>query len=412
MSIIITQQPTTFLQSSNNDSYFIVSGSTYAMTGITQYKYVGDLYVDDVLSCTLKSFPDPAFGCGNFNIRNIMNSFTSYDWPQQTDGINEYFHQAINSYAEVGINFREEYVSGITFVQPSGVTTSNPFAYLNGSLEFIKSLSVDWSEYLMISGSTHRFLQTKTDYGVNYNRAYPSMRSWLSYYNLSGSVYAVEVDTYDAGLTLLNHYYIANPFQSNDGIQIVASGMYYLSDTVDFTNVAYYDISLTTGSLSGPKCSETVRYKVYENCGKFASYSYNVYWLGEFGEWNAWVFNRKNETSINKTSSTYKKIQGRLNSNGTYTVNSYDSAVNQFYTSLQDSIVMNSDFLSNSDVLYLKGLFTSPKVYIEDVSGTVIGATVKTDSYVINKTVNGIPNKSYSLSITFEPSFNNYGQEL
>jgi hypothetical protein len=73
---------------------------------------------------------------------------------------------------------------------------------------------------------------------------------------------------------------------------------------------------------------------------------------------------------------------------------------------------MNSDFLSDSDVLYLKGLFNSAKLYLEDTSGNVVACNNTDTSYILNKVVNGIGNKTYSLSITIEPAHNNYAQQL
>lgn len=410
MALTITQQPSTFLQSANNDSYYIVSGSTYALTGITDYKYVADLYVNSILSCTLKSFPDPTYGVGQFNLRNIMSAFISYDFPIVNDNT-QVFHLAPNSYANVQLQFREEYVSGITFVQPTGSTASNSFVYINSALDFIDQINITLSPYVLTTSTIGKFLQTKTDYIAVYNRAYSLQRNWLSYYTQVNAAAGLRVITRDIGLNILNSYFITNPYSAQSGIQIVGVGMPELFSSVSFTNVAYYDVALVV-SASGSTISESVRYKIYESCGKFANEAYKLYWLGEFGEWDSWYFTKKSETTVNRTSSTYKKTQGKLGTGGTFTINTYDAATNQYYTSLQDSIAISTEFLSDSDVMFLKSCFTSPKVYYETITGQVFACTIKDDSYVLNKVVNSVGSKSYALVLTIEPAFNNYRQQL
>jgi hypothetical protein len=70
---------------------------------------------------------------------------------------------------------------------------------------------------------------------------------------------------------------------------------------------------------------------------------------------------------------------------------------------------MNSDLLSDADVLYLKGLFSSPVVYMADQSGLLTSITIVDDSYLIRKKVN---TKIYSLQMSVKQSYNDYRQTL
>lgn len=399
--ITVTQQPTNILNSGNNDSFYTVSGTTVSISGVTEYKYCADVYVNSVLSATLKSFPDPRTSFGVFNLRNVASNFVSYDFPAASTSI---FQPAPNSSTSIQLFFREEYVSGSTFVSPSATTSASSRVYFNSSFDYTTNITLNLSGYTMASGHTGNFLQT----GTPPFRAYSGLKQWLSYYNQSSTVKGMQVVTYDLLLDTLNTYFVANPYQFDpDEIQIVATGMPQLSGTVDFTNAAYYDVSLVSGTTTHI-ISQVVRYQVYENCGRFASGSYKLYWLCSFGEWNSWYFTKKNETTYNRTATTFKRIQGKIQG-GSFIQDTFDPSTIPFYTAVEDSIVLSTDFLSDQDVIFLKGLFTSPAVYMEDATGIITSVVIAQDSYVLNKRVN---NRPYALQLTVNGSTTQFSQQL
>jgi hypothetical protein len=230
------------------------------------------------------------------------------------------------------------------------------------------------------------------------------MHSWLHFYQQAEA--DIQIFTYDATKTFIRNQTIASTIPSYVGTVNVATGMPELSAYIDFTDAAYYTITMTNG---GSPVSQTIWYQVFENCGRLAPYSYKLYWLGEFGEFNSWYFTKKAVITSNMTQSTYKRPLGIPTSTGTVNQKTYDHQTMPFYTAVNDQIVISTDFLADQDVLFLKGLFQSPAVYMQDQNGIIQAINVNQDSYVINKNVNQRP---YTLTLTVQTSIQDYTQLL
>jgi hypothetical protein len=421
MSLTITQQPTG-LQSANNDSYYVVSGTTYGAPNTTDYKFVANVYLNGSASpvCTLKSFPDVLYGYGVFNLKDVAAQLVSYDF--FAAGNPDTFNQGNNSFADLQLIYGEEFTSGTTFVQTPGLASGSTTAYLNSSLPFVESATVNLQTTYTIgttSGSTGgKFLSTSQ----SEMNAFTDSQYWLYFFNNGNSVcnYLL-IKTYDELGNLIGSYGIPNPYTANQGVQYVCVSPYNGYDEVTiFSGPAIWtagteaSYSVAIGSSSTNVLSETKTFVIDLDCGKYASTAYSVFWLNELGGWSSWDFIKKNETTQTKQSVNYKKTYGQLNANGTYSINTYSPSQVQYYTKLQDSIEMTTDFLKDTDVLFLQGLFSSPAVFIQgkgvDSFGnaqTLIAATIKPNSYKINKVVN---QKIYSLTLTVEPSYNDFRQ--
>ena len=142
---------------------------------------------------------------------------------------------------------------------------------------------------------------------------------------------------------------------------------------------------------------------------KTCSFNTAVYWLNSLGGWDSWLFNEKNIEAATKVTSQFKKIPGKLLPNGVISNNTYDRANSNYYTQVTNTLNLNSDFLSDQQVIYLKNLFSSPAIYVEDQNGVLQAANVTDDSYTLSKKVNA---KVYSLSLNLELSQPDYRQTL
>src|SRR5258706_14581057 len=111
MPIGISQQPF-IIGSSNNDNYYVVSSSQYvaSSSAYLDYKYTADVKdASGSVLCTLKSFPDPVYKYGVFNLKNIASAFTSYDFFPDFNAAS-LFYTASNSYKKLQLFFGEEYI--------------------------------------------------------------------------------------------------------------------------------------------------------------------------------------------------------------------------------------------------------------------------------------------------------------
>lgn len=439
----VIQQPTSQLLSAGNDNVSTLSGDTYGGPNVFEYRYVADVYVNGILSVTLKSFPDPVYGFGVFNLRNIAPSFVGTDFFPTDETPMNIYRNCPNSSARISLSFGEEYVSGTTFVQTRDVISGNTAIYINASLGFTDQESINLADYMpnVFNSPPVKYLVGKNRasdiffLGVNPQfPAYKTQRQFLYYLNNKingGGIGGVGISsfasifTYDANANLIGQYQVANPFASLEisgstdvgalavgypqiaaltgGDYIVISG----PPTIFGNGEAYYLFSITIDP-SGPSF-EYPSFVILDDCGRTANTAYNISWLNEFGGFNSWLFNKKNETTQGKTVQKYKKPYGKLNADGSFSINTYDVNNQPFFTVLQDSIVMNTDLLTDNDVLYLKTLISSPMVFMQDQNGLLTAITVEDDSYRINKKVN---QKIYSLQMNVKQSYNDYRQNL
>lgn len=451
MSYTITQQPATKILSANNPALFVLSSSN---VGQTDFKYTAEVFFGLPNPTFMKTYPDPTLKFGVFDISDITRNITSYDYiVSGTDAYNSIlgsgFTPCLNSSYNAEIFFGEEYItSDGTFSQSIALTSSSLLTFINSALSYQDQISVDMESYYLDGTSPKKCLTKKNN---NSFLAYSNLNQWLYMYNASSSLTAANVYTYDVNGNNLGIYTVPNPFVAFPGVFAFGSGYGQLSALSSSiysvsagsypmmtSQVSYYIINigaiiLTTsasflvdgdgeflidsddadliaeGSLigSGSSNSELYQYHVTPNCGKFAPGSVALEWLNPLGGFDSFLFTKMNETSVTKTQSQFKRIAGQLNSNGTYSYNSANPQNVSYYTELQDTTVLNSDWLDDSNILFLKDMFASPVVFMRTPSGKSFPVCFKDDSYRISKKVN---QKLYQLTVNVDTGFTNFTQ--
>ena len=426
--ISIVTSPTSSIQSAGNSSVFVVSGSAGVTSSVFDFKYLCDVLVGGNRVTTLKTFPD-ANGFGMFDMNKIASNFVSYDFiynlSQDSASI---FHTADNSFAsQIQLNFGKEFsLPGGGFSQSRNEVSSSVYTYINSSLPFVET-NTNLAASYMVTGATAsmaKFL-TKIDFTIP---SYNNLRSYLYFYSSGSFSTFLSVKTYDVHNNQIGFYAISNATISNNEIQIIATGYPQLSQltsgssdgtngkyTVESGNPIMFNSSVVSYAIQligngFVPFTETVTYQIMQDCSRFAPYAYKVYWLNSLGGFDSWLFNKVNLKTTTKTQSSFKKIAGKVNSNGSYALNTFDRGAVPYYTQLDSKIQLSTDFLTDKQVRYLKGLFSSPIVYLEDPDGVLISATIDTSDYTLNQ--RAINQKIFSLSLTFIPGQSDYRQSL
>lgn len=441
MSISLIQDTGSTVLSAGNDNISTVSGTTLGGPNVFDYKFIADIYVNGVLQVTLKSFPDPTYGFGVFNTRNILNSFMSFDFfPNAPSPASALFTACPNSSARVKLIYGEEYTSGSTFVQNRNLISGNTSVYVNASQSYTDQIVSGMSNYSFnTSGfwlserlTSSTFISNPTSassivYDTFTNQKEPlyflSNQTFTS--GSTGFVYGIQIQTYNAAGSQIGRYVISNTVSGTTDVvcfnasysaiaSISASGSTVQVQLGTFPIfgplVVYYRVSkLIVTGVGGGVATASMIYRPQVDCGRTAPGAYNLVWLNTLGGFNSWLFNKKNETTQTKETQTYKRTQGAIQSNGSYTLNTYSRNQQPYYTVLQDEIVMNTDLLTDAQVLYLKTLFSSPVVYMIDQAGLITSVVVNTNDYRIRKKIN---QKIYALELKVKQSYNDYRQIL
>ncbi|HEY4876897.1 MAG TPA: hypothetical protein VIH86_15060, partial [Puia sp.] len=248
--ITITQQPNGFtgvnLVSAGNDSIYTVSSTTFLSPNTTDYKFIADVYVNGELKTTLKSFPDPVYSYGVFNLKNIASNFVSFDFLFVED--DTIFHNCPNSSAEIYLEFGEEYSvgtsTGSTFVQNKNIVQSETALYINSSLSFSDYIKWNSGENLFqefILGVGEGFFLQNGKFesleGQSSERfkAFTNQRKFLYYVNGIGEDKANQliITTADANFDVVGQYHVNIPDGVTSRVQSIEVGYPQLAESSD-----------------------------------------------------------------------------------------------------------------------------------------------------------------------------------
>jgi hypothetical protein len=133
------------------------------------------------------------------------------------------------------------------------------------------------------------------------------------------------------------------------------------------TDCAYYTVELEAQPFSGSYApiSQLVTYNVVDTCSDYIGYTLN--WLNERGGFDSWYFQFKRNDSYSVQREQMKRNTWELTGN-VYAQNDHKHSITNYITKAKQVITLNSDNLSTADSQFLKGLITSPLVYLLDGS--------------------------------------------
>ena len=136
------------------------------------------------------------------------------------------------------------------------------------------------------------------------------------------------------------------------------------------TNLSYYLVEAF--NISDLSISD--RYTIYINCPTLKGYEpIRLTWLNQWGVWDYYTFKMKSTKSISTKGSTYQQLEGTWNES-IYLPNGYKGGKKAFRVNATEKIVMNTDFVNESESEWFEELINSPEVYI--LEGFQVDATL------------------------------------
>lgn len=152
--------------------------------------------------------------------------------------------------------------------------------------------------------------------------------------------------------------YNQNSFTSTG--DIVTGGVPFVS-----SSAAYFTI--VVGAKDGfgvfAPITSTFRYDYYDNCSEFEGYT--LCWLNEKGGFDSWYFNMFKRDKWNIEKRIMKRDTHELNGNR-FARNEHKHSTSVFYAQRTQRATLHSDNITTADSEFLKGLFSSPEVYLLD----------------------------------------------
>jgi len=409
MAITIDQQVTGMAVAYNPMDYVLSSDNT----GETSFKYLSDVYVNSTKRHTYLTPADPVYSNGVINVADIVESYVSYDF--DTALSDDSIKNNPNSIVELYIDFGEQYDVSGTITDFSGLATSQTLEVLNGSLNYEDYVGFDYTEYYNNSSAATKFLTN-----APVNRTIPSTQNaWLyMYYDNSTTAFdKARITTYDSNGTINGIFDFTNSYRgggtyTDNHVRIpcganmanvtgvaVTTGALPIIDT----DVAYYKVRTYDNGIT--QTSETRTFYLDHNCSGFDRYT--LHFINELGGFDSFTFDLVHKINWDKEQSEYM-THGYTRSQDALTRNLTKHQKRSYHTQTSKSIRLTSNWITESESVWLRELFDSPIVFCEYPNGTLVaisGIDVQTYEEKQN-----IIDKTFNLEFTVNLAWNNYRQ--
>lgn len=368
--------------------------ATSNMTAQPNFRYKWEITVASVTTTILQSpRPDTT---GILDVHRIVESYLSSNISASTQD----FAQNTTSWVSYIVKCTESYGSPAT----DHLNTTATNIAVNAALTFKEFFSWVYTAYVIGSGAGALFLTN----APSTQKIMAGQMGWVHFYTTAVSATnarMLRLKTYDATGTLLattdftNPYSIASPYYFVR-VPVGPAGLTVMNYPSGDPTVgcAYYTIQMVTSG--GSAISELMTFEIDTKCSPYDVV--RLHFLNALGGFDAYNFRMKSANNTEIQRSVFKRIPtlGDLATRGDV----------QFNTVTSDSVTAISDWVSDDEATWLKELFTSPEVYLEDPTSTYLEAVViGNTSY---ETKNTATSRLFALTIQFSKAIDNARQRF
>lgn len=350
-----TSNPITFTVNSNN-------------SGNCNFRYVNDIYINNVKVFTQKQFPDPTTGYGFFDISRIISDYIDDLIPKSP--YTAYFNLASSGTAPTALlsvycKLGEEYDTSVdcdgTIYSYLNLIESNTIYAFNGAIDYEDWPSFNYTNYLVstAASSTKKFLTNaprtlditdKDSFYLDFLSNETINSNWNIYLTINwknGSTSQLPLTA--ASLSAYKRYRIAvGPFDINK---------IYGSTPLDSSLVNTYSVYLRYNTT---QVSESFTFKM-KAAKEFET---RFAWVNQLGGIDHFTFYHRNTKTYNVTRKTYKKSLLRNYSNyWTYQVGDRETATYDVSATQTNKV---STFCYRSESEWLSELWFSTNAWIYD----------------------------------------------
>lgn len=361
---------------------FAVSESVSGLIGSSSFQYVGELYYwtgDDNESgsfadFTFTKYPNTSLS-GIFDVSKVINSTFQDPVEAQQSQMVKY-----------KMDFYHQYLSASVNVTGSHVET--------GIFKAIDGYSIFQENITQSLDDKTPFWPIMTD-GPSTQSTFTNNVGRMSVFNTSGSGDIPDAILYTGGIQSSS---FALDYSENTTGSI---STFPIGDgEADFPLSSSYDFFHVTPLKNGSAIGDSIKFEV--ECEKKYD-NIRIKWKNRYGQFDYLNFSLVSEESFNADTKTYQRQLGTWGSKS-LSYNNYDSQTRNYIADSQESIKVNSDWLSEDYNEILKQLLVSDEIYwiYNESTGDLRPLTLKTNS--INFLTN-VKDKLIQYSFEFE-----YGQ--
>lgn len=411
MSVTNYQQPDAYTPSDNPQDFVSLSNQI-AVSDFTYRVICTDLITSETQTYNPKQWPSN--GRLVFPARNFAKKYIRNYVPNNVYG----FQLCVDAIRKIRVNVGEYYSAAYV------AGTNYEYIIWNGVLRALDWVDYDQTDFVYNHFTTNlkylSSLPASTGYLMGTRTTYSDTSLFI--YVLSSQVFdfqALEIKTYNSAGTLLGTSEIANPYQGSatytdkyvaidighKGLTQIASGLVTGTYPIMTASVAYYLITDVTVTGSPPAVPSTLIARVDVECEPVYDV-YTLHYKAKSGNFETLHFSKLSEHTETIEKSYYRKNPNDLASN-TYLYTKFTQWETALSSTGTDTFVINTDWLTPTQVAAHREIVSSKEVYID--YGSTIGLVpvkVLNNSILDNKSYN---NKLFAIALNIEiTAKNNY----
>jgi len=418
MSVTIVSMPEEYTPA-YNEQYIVCSGTNTAQTN---FKFVVTLTIDGVTLPSQKFPPRPDNSLLYYNPQRIVEAYILNDYMFDIDEPTP----SVDSIQKVIVSIDEEYgspasgftgTSGDYYAWNAAYNTHDFTNYTYSTSTLIKALTL-----APVSPDTAAIPSSDT---INFDTKY-LMKSWLLPFGvgLSNPGYQLNVVCYDGNNNLVqdtliyNTYYngtipnryITNVNCSPYGLNLIKTNnpgniiSQYdpLTEVVPMATVKYlYKWFNSTPTVN------SIQHEVIINslCSNFDLYI--VHFLNRLGNYDTYSFNLVSMDESKRETKEYRSNPMYLDTTNDLVYSNSKSDQKNYNTTITNKITLNSDWVNDTVYEWLKDLFMSPYILLEDASGNLFSVTCTAKDWKKKKVVN---DRLFNVTIDLEYDYQDIRQ--
>lgn len=307
----------------------------------TDYKYVGELWIDGMKVYTSRVYPRPDGSFGVFDFSSIIRGYVSPPFKVTGDIDSQEMTPSQWCTKPIVVKIREEYDGTVGAV----VLTDNTRRYFNqynGRINGFTALAEYTDSPASTRPRTIELVRTATSYFISY--------------------FAEAATTFNVMFTI-------------DGTAYTKTVSPTVANTMQVLNISPGAINAEfTGALTAAHTSYTVSingevYTVNIACPGIYT-NYVLHFMNKFGGYESMLFNKPRKRifeSIEKKE--FRQLPYRINTLGVVTVGENNILHEQgtvFAVSYNEKLKVQTDLLTDEEYIWLSQLVVSPLIYLED----------------------------------------------
>jgi hypothetical protein len=377
VALSITQQPNSY-HPAFNDTNFVITESSGGIYTKDNFKFIADVKVAATTVAKLKA--PIYFGSTNkgvFNIGRILESYVTNNW-EFTDSSPS---GCVNSFTDYEVEFGYEY-------SPSPTGTITEYLDLTSATGTVWNASLN--PFDLVTYAEGQYLATSTSAkfltNVRTRTIHRTQKDWL--YCLKGDATSVLITYSDAStqtFSLPSSKVVRIPV----GSQLTIPG-----------GATFFDVVLKAGGTSK---SETYRFNIKDECSKYETT--DIFFMNRLGGFESFRFNMVRRDNFEVTRKQFQQNPYTLGA--TYGYQTSARTRTNYHTETSQKIKLFSNWINDTESVWLKDLIESPVVYMYD--GTLYAVNIDNANYEQKKTVQ---DRMFNLELDITLSFADKSQRI